>query len=549
MESKKCKNCGLEFEITASDKNFYKKVDVPEPTHCPDCRQQRRLAFRNERYLHKRKCDLCKKDIISFYEADEEFPVYCSDCWWSDKWDPLEYGQDFDFGPKVRPFFDQFHELQMKVPKMGMLQYFVENSPYNTLLAYSKNTYMSPGSYYLEDCYYVRKGQYSTNCLNSNQIDHCELVANSTNCKNCYNSHHLINCRNCTDCGYMADSFSCENCFMCSGISHKQYHFRNQPYPKDDYFRLVEEHMKKDPKELDWEFNEFNKEIPKKYQNLIQCENSSGDFLQNCNNAIECYECFDLEDCKYVYDSVNVKDSMDLSSHDKDIELCYELCSGGDANKNLKFTFCSCMNHDSMYLFVTMGGSNCFGCDALHSKQKYCILNKQYSKEEYEKMVSKIIEHMKKTGEWGEFFPISLSLYPYNHTIAHDYYPLTKEEALKKGYKWKDKDTTQYKKSSATLPHNIDDVSDNISNEILACHDCGKNYKIIEQEFRLSKRMKIPLSNLCADCRQLHLNKLKNPRKLWNRKCAKCDDSIKTTYSPDRPEKIYCEKCYLDEIV
>jgi len=31
---------------------------------------------------------------------------------------------------------------------------------------------------------------------------------------------------------------------------------------------------------------------------------------------------------------------------------------------------------------------------------KYCILNKQYSKEEYEELVPKIIEHMQKTGEW-----------------------------------------------------------------------------------------------------------------------------------------------------
>lgn len=42
---------------------------------------------------------------------------------------------------------------------------------------------------------------------------------------------------------------------------------------------------------------------------------------------------------------------------------------------------------------------NCFGCIGLRNKQ-YCILNKQYTKEQYEELVPKIIEHMTKTGEW-----------------------------------------------------------------------------------------------------------------------------------------------------
>jgi hypothetical protein len=52
-------------------------------------------------------------------------------------------------------------------------------------------------------------------------------------------------------------------------------------------------------------------------------------------------------------------------------------------------------------------------------------LNKQYTKEEYEKLLPKIIAHMKKTGEWGEFFPISISPFNYEETPAMDYYPLT----------------------------------------------------------------------------------------------------------------------------
>lgn len=50
--------------------------------------------------------------------------------------------------------------------------------------------------------------------------------------------------------------------------------------------------------------------------------------------------------------------------------------------------------HNSEYLF---------GCIGL-KRSKYCVLNKQYSKEEYEALVPRIIEHMKKAGEWAYRF-------------------------------------------------------------------------------------------------------------------------------------------------
>ena len=114
-----CKKCSKIFEITSEDLEFYKKIspkfpspqpsplrgegveqvvyEIPAPTLCPDCRQQRRLAFRNERKLYKRKCDATWKSIISIYSPDKPYKVYDSDFWWSDKWDPMDYGVDFNF--------------------------------------------------------------------------------------------------------------------------------------------------------------------------------------------------------------------------------------------------------------------------------------------------------------------------------------------------------------------------------------------------------------------------------------------------------------------
>jgi len=38
---------------------------------------------------------------------------------------------------------------------------------------------------------------------------------------------------------------------------------------------------------------------------------------------------------------------------------------------------------------------------------------------------------------------------------------------------------------------------------------------------------------------------LRNPRKLWDRRCDKCTKPITTTYDSARPEQVYCEDCFL----
>ncbi len=549
-----CKQCGSEFEIAEDDLAFFKKIspefggrkyEVPPPTLCPDCRQQRRLAFRNERYLYKRKCDLCEKSMVSFFDDKVSFPVYCVDCWWSDKWDAMDYGRDFDFS---RPFFDQYKELLDVVPKMGLLQLNNENSDYNSLLAFCKNTYMSPGSYFLEDCYYCRKSQYSNDCLDCNFIDHCELICSSINCKNCYSSQNMINCNNCRDCLYVADSTGCSDCFMCASLSKKQYCFKNDQYSKEEYKKIVTGKLTQNSEELLKEFIEFSEKVPKKARNLINCENCSGDYMQNCKNSFDCYDCFDLEDCKYMYEAVNVKDSMDLAMHDKDIELCYELCSGGESNKRLRFSFCTIASIDSDYLYSCFYLKDSFGCDGIHSKSENCVLNKKYSAEEYNELRSKVLEHVLKTGEYGEFLPIELSLYSYNETVANEYFPMSEEEVVKNGWKWREKDPKGYKKGECEVPDLILKAGDDIVGKLLACVDCGKNYRFLREEFDLCKRMGVNLSKRCPDCRHLKLLASKNPRKLWENKCDKCGCDIKTTYDPEKGRNIYCEKCYREAV-
>ena len=111
-----CQNCKKDFIIEPDDFVFYKKMKVPAPTWCFDCRMRRKLVYRNERTLYHDVCASCGEKIISMYEKNSGYTVYCTDCWWSDKWDATKYGRDYDFSktffgipitsaPAIKTFF------------------------------------------------------------------------------------------------------------------------------------------------------------------------------------------------------------------------------------------------------------------------------------------------------------------------------------------------------------------------------------------------------------------------------------------------------------
>ena len=169
----------------------------------------------------------------------------------------------------------------------------------------------------------------------------------------------------------------------------------------------------------------------------------------------------------------------------------------------------------------------------------------------------RIIEHM--GTDYGEFFPPNLSPFAYNETIAQEYFPLTKDEAIKKGYRWKDSEARHYEitKKPEDLPDHIKDIDEKILTEVIGCQhagtcneQCTTAFKIIPQELQFYQRMNLPLPRLCPNCRHYARLAQRNPLKLWHRSCMKggCENEFETSYAPDRKETVYCETCYQAEI-
>lgn len=152
---------------------------------------------------------------------------------------------------------------------------------------------------------------------------------------------------------------------------------------------------------------------------------------------------------------------------------------------------------------------------------------------------------MQQNKAYGEFFPGKISPFAYNETVANEYFPLNKDEALANGFRWKEEDKKDYLPATSQIADNIKDISDEITKEILACANCSKNYKITGPELAFYRKFNLPAPQLCFGCRhQARMNK-RNPRKLFKRNCSNCQAAIESPYAPERPENVYCEKCYL----
>jgi len=514
---KLCKTCSQQFFVTDEDRAFYAKLDVPEPTRCPHCRNRRRMAWRNDRTFYKRPCSKTGKPFVSMYDLDTPFPVYHPDKWWSEEWDPMEYGQDFDFD---KPFFEQWRELMFKVPRLGIDIVNCTNSNYCNYCGDDKNCYLDIAGEANEDCYYNLFTKFSQNCADCTFVYNGELLYESINCHNSYNCKYSIYLEDCNGCIFCYDLKGCNDCLFCSNLRQKKYNIFNKQYTKEEYEQELAE--------LDMEASipKWKEMIAKAAHRDMYNSNTENCTGNNIKNSKDCHYVFNVvncEDCKYLYDVLDAKDCQDLNYSLYKPEVAYELIS----TLSMKYSAFSMASHycgNVFYCDQCNNANNLFGCIGLNRK-KYCILNKQYSKEEYEELLPKIIDHMKKTGEWGEFFPAKLSPHGYNETVAHEYMPLTKESA--EGFNWKDEKETKTDGS---------------------CTGCGKDFNLIDQELDLYKRIGVRAPDKCPDCRHSNRIALRNPRALWQRTCFKCSKDIWTSYSKDRPETIFCEKCYLGRL-
>lgn len=569
IETKKCRISGKDFFVTDKDLEFYDKISpvfggqkyrIPSPTLCSDERQKRRLAFRNERKLYHRKCDKTGNQIISIYSPDKPYKVYDQKVWWSDDWSPFDYGMKFDF---ERWFFEQFGELIQQVPLPASLGKNLENSDYTLHSSNLKNCYLAISvAGWGENLYYVHQANNSKNCID------CSYVYDSEYCYECVDTHrsyHTLcsqDCDNCRECIFCYDCKNCTNCLFCFNLRWKQYYIHNKQYTKEQYMiELGRFSITHDGVSLKGKIQQEKNTIIHRYIHWINNENCIWDYLNNCSWCFECFNYADGENLRYINTGRGSKDSYDCnytafgSTWGVWSTWCWECLSPFPAHYTwLSMYVWDCTN--ALYSNNCHGSNDIFWCSSF-KKSHHCILNKSYSIQEYETLCGKIIDHMRSTGEWGEFFPHELSPFGYDETVAQEYFPMTESEVREKGWNWKwEEETSSYHWPYYTpLPISqydervvgFDVATKNINeclNWIIQCEIIGKPFKIIKQELAFYIENSIPIPTKHPDQRHRERIELRNPRNLCERTCSECHNDIVTTYLPDRSEKVVCEDCY-----
>ena len=556
---KTCQTCKKDFEIRKEDLIFYEQVKTVPPLDCPDCRVMKRLAFRNERTFYKRSCDPCKKDIISLYPKSSPYPIYCNTCWWSDKWEPKSFAQDYDF---KKTFFEQYRELQIKVPRLALMMLNSVRSEYTNGASDNKDCYLIFAAEYNEDCMYSRLIQKCKGCID------CAFIHQSELCYECIDVRECFKCMFCQECQSSTDLIFCynmrnsNNCIFCTNGRNLSNAIFNVKYSKEEYEKKKNEifssyeNLEKAKKE----FKDLKSKTIVKYASATKCNNVTGNYLHNCYDGVRVFDTTGTKNCSYMADTEESIDSMDCNNFYYKNELCYNMMGvlQSSKSKNCAYVFyCNEVEYSENCHNLASG----IGCNAIR-KGQYMILNKEYSKEDFYKIKEQIDEQMKKDTTYGKFFPPELAPFGFNETLGYEYFPINEKEAKEKGFNWQEQVTGTYGKETIKepeMPATIGEVTEDILNQVLVCKDCKKNFRITKGEFDFYKRMNLPLPHKDFECRHQDRMKKRNPRKLWHRNCMcelkthqhgaqKCANEFETSYSPDRKEIVYCETCYQQEV-
>ena len=547
------KYCEETFQITDEDIKFFKILRVPPPKKCSTCRRQNRFAFVNSIDLYKRNNNAPEKNdkIISFVPPVSSLIVYDLKSY-QNKFDPYLYATNYK---ENRNFFEQLLELRLKVPQPAIIR-----DPSNVNSEYSqngrnlKNGYYVSGGWNSEDVWYskgVSDSRLVMDIFSSHFIENSyELIS----CEKCYNCRYLYFSDNCIDSQFLYDCNNCINCFGCVNLRNKNNCIWNIQYTKGEYKNQISKinfGSRNFVKQIKENFWKFVKSHPVRAERHERVENVSGVNIsdsKNCHDAIDVVSTEHVLHCDQV---IGHKDSMDASISGGSEKL-YQTIGVGSKSANVKFSFASKFILESEFVINCRNIEYCFACIGLENKS-YCIFNRQYEKEKYYKELDNIKLSLLEKGEYGEFFPYSMSTFAYNGSLAELAFPLNETEIIKIGGSWQpdtDTDTLDmFILPTEEIPDSILDVKDEILTKALICRETGRPFRIVNSELEFYRNYNIPLPDVHPNKRMKNRYNYMGNYRAYDNICSLCQKNIKTMYNSNNDWKLYCDDCYKKEIL
>ncbi|MFA6177579.1 MAG: hypothetical protein WC694_01635 [Candidatus Paceibacterota bacterium] len=549
LQTRVCEHCKRDFLITEEELSLYKKVDIELPTLCFFCRVKLHLSFWMFGKFRRGKSDLSGESLITVLPEKTRYPIYTLNEWYSDKWDAMDYGADYD---EKKLFFEQLQNLQEKVPRPHQDGIKSTGCDWCDDVWNCKDSYLSRSMVDCENLFYSYRNIGVKNSIDVVVCYNSEKCFDSSECHHSYKLFYSKHSRDCIQSSFLYDCRNCQNCFMCWNLRNKSYCIENVQYSKEEYDKKIQlfnlgsydsiQKLKKHFKEI------IKNEVAHRPNFNLKVFNSIGDYLIDCKNCQNCFTISDSKDCSNCIRGTGLESCVDINGCQY-LEVSGNCSSCQPSGYALKYSSWSSSRY-SEYLDLCLECEYCFGCVGL-GKKKYCILNKQYSKEEYETLKNKIISDMKKSGEYGKFLPYSMSLGPFNFSTAFLYFPETKkEDILKFGGYWEDVTESHVDgMPTAELPDDIKDVPNTIITQALICPETGWRFNIAQNELSFYKENNIPLPRYHFDVRIKNSLKYLTILQAHQYKCFYCKKDVDAYYLPEWGyQKIACEECYKQNI-
>ena len=368
------------------------------------------------------------------------------------------YSLEYDFNIS---FFDNFKKLMDIVPLQRIMDFWSnENADFVDQAFWVKNWYLVFVSWF-----WVENIMYSAYCY-ENLINIFNSLLITHNCSNIYFCSNIDNSYNIFYSKYINDSseiwFStnliwCHECIFCDKLENQRYCFQNKILEKEEYFKIKKQILEKKEKFLgNYKFISKNKAINRLSENVnwinnIRCKNvENGYFINNANDSRNVINVW-WDNIRNFYDCFDAWVNSDNF---------YWVVWAWDSCKNI---FCStqiAMSSNIYYSYLISNCSFCIWCIWLKNKS-FCILNKQYSKEEWYIKTNELFKKMEESWILWNFFPWKLNPFYFNDTAAYlidDGF--TKEELKKNWYLWRDE------KIKVDVPENAKVINSvNVGNE------------------------------------------------------------------------------------
>lgn len=272
---------------------------------------------------------------------------------------------------------------------------------------FADHCYISKHLYNCFDCY---KGDsciscndclVCTSCIDCSYNNESQLCYESTDAYKCFNSNYLENCLSTNDSWYSYKCINSKNLFGCVSLRNKSYCVFNRQLTPEEYEKAIAKYRTWPPEKVLAIVEELKKRYPFTQTNEHHNENTNfGNYMSFNKN---CYLIFDsnhnTESC-YIYDTINQQNCFDISYSDES-QVSYQ------ATDSVKLFNCDYIVYsnncqDSSYVFNCVGLKNCLGAVGINHKQ-YLLLNRQLSKEDYERESKIILDDIKaKNLQWHD---------------------------------------------------------------------------------------------------------------------------------------------------